>query len=107
MKTVEAVFKEFPFLRGYKGYGGLILCLQMAAEDEERLTDIRRQLYLPAAQLRGESLCNFEKNLRTVRDAFLMYGGREYLETVLGHKIVLPLYPRELIEAVLECMKEE
>ena len=74
-------------------------------EDEERLTDIRKQVYLAAAVQRGEELHNFEKNLRTVRDAFLMYGGKEYLERVLKRKIQLPLDSRELIEVLVECMR--
>lgn len=105
MKTAEAILREIPFLQSYKGYQGLILCLKLIQEDEERLTDIRRQVYLPAAVQRGEELYNFEKNLRTVRDAFLMYGGREYLEKTLKRKIQMPLYPRELMEILLECMR--
>ena len=105
MKTAEEVLNEIPFLKGYKGYAGLLLCLEMVAEDEARLTNIRRAVYAPVAEKRGETIYNLEKNLRTVRDSFLMYGGKEYLEEKLGRKIHLPLYPRELIEALLECMK--
>lgn len=60
---------------------------------------------MAAAVQRGEELHNFEKNLRTVRDAFLMYGGKEYLERVLKRKIQLPLDSRELIEVLVECMR--
>ena len=105
MKTAEEVLSGIPFLKGYKGYAGLLMCLEMVATDETRLINIRRDVYTPVAEQRGESVYNFEKNLRTVRDAFLMYGGREYLEEKFGRKIHLPLYPRELIEALLECMK--
>ena len=105
MKTAEMVLREIPFLQSYKGYQELILCLRLVLEDEERLTDIRKQVYLAAAVQRGEGLHNFEKNLRTVRDAFLMYGGKEYLERVLKRKIQLPLDSRELIEVLVECMR--
>ncbi len=107
MKTPEEILSGVPFLKGYKGYAGLLICLEMVAADESRLINIRKNVYTPVAARRGESVYNFEKNLRTVRDAFLMYGGKEYLERLLGRSVHAPLYPRELIEALVECMKEE
>lgn len=107
MKTGEEILNNFPLLKGYKGYGILLACLEMAKEDEGRLVHIRERIYIPVACQRGESISNLEKNLRTVRDAFLVAGGREYLEKTLRIPVHLPLYPREMIEMLLECMQRE
>lgn len=107
MRRAEEVAKEIPFLRSYKGYPGLLICLEIVAKDEEKLVGIRKNVYEPAAKQRGEKLDNFEKNLRTLRDAFIKYGGREYLERTLGENVHMPMYPRELIESLLECMQRE
>ena len=107
MKTAEEVLNDFPLLKGYKGYGILIACLEMAWEDEGRLVHIRERIYQPVARERGESLSNLEKNLRTVRDVFLLCGGRDYLERTLKIRVHLPLYPREMIETLLECMQRD
>ncbi|MCI9589733.1 MAG: hypothetical protein HFG42_04150 [Lachnospiraceae bacterium] len=105
MKSAEEVLNDFPLLKSYKGYSALVACLEMAREDEGRLVHIRKHIYTPIAQARGETVHNLEKNLRTVRDAFLAYGGKAYLERNLRVKIHLPLYPREMIEMLLECMR--
>ena len=107
MRSAEEILNNFPLLKGYKGYGILLACLEMAREDEGRLVHIRQQIYIPVADIRGESISNLEKNLRTVRDAFLVAGGREDLEQTLRIPIHLPLYPREMIEMLLECMQRE
>ena len=44
MKTAEEVLSGIPFLKGYKGYAGLLMCLEMVATDETRLINIRRDV---------------------------------------------------------------
>ena len=105
MKSAEEVLNDFPLLKSYKGYSALVACLEMAREDEGRLVHIRKHIYTPIAQARGETVLNLDKNLRTVSDEFLEYGGKAYLERNLRVKIHLPLYPREMIEMLLECMR--
>jgi len=105
MRSAKEVLSRVPFLKSYRGYEDMILCMELVAEDEERLVRIRERVYLPVAELRGESVHTLEKNLRTFRQAFLMNGGREYLEACLKRKIDTRIFPRELIEALAECMK--
>ncbi len=93
------------YLKSYKGYPYLVSCIQKVKEDESRLCGIRKQVYSPVAREYGVKLENLEKNLRTMRDTFQNQGGTELLEKELGGKQE-SLYPRELIEALAECITE-
>ena len=106
MKSAKEILNQIPFLKSYRGYEDMILCMELVAEDEERLVRIRERVYLPVAQRKKESIHKVEKNLRTFRRVFFTNGGQEYLESCLERKIDAEIYPRELIEALAECMKK-
>lgn len=105
MKSAKEILSQIPFLKSYRGYEYMLLCMELVAEDEERLVRVRERVYFPVAQHKQESIQKVEKNLRTFRRVFFDNGGQEYLETCLERKIDAELYPRELIEALAECMK--
>ena len=102
---MDELLHRIYYLKSYKGYPCLVSCIQKVKEDESRLCGIRQQVYCPVAKEHGVKLANLEKNLRTIRDTFQDRGGKELLETQLGGKQDF-LYPRELIEALAECITE-
>ena len=104
--SLEELLRELHYLKSYKGFSCLVGCIQRVKEDEKRLCRIRREVYRPVAEKEGVRLENLEKNLRTVRDVFFRYGGREFLEEKLRVEMNWELYPRELIEALAECITD-
>lgn len=102
---MDELLHRIYYLKGYKGYPCLVSCIRKVKEDESRLCGIRKQVYIPVAREHGVKLVNLEKNLRTIRDTFQNHGGTELLEALLGGKQDT-LYPRELIEALAECITE-
>ena len=102
---MEELLHRIYYLKSYKGYLCLISCIKRVKEDESRLCGIRKQVYGPVAREHGVKLANLEKNLRTIRDTFQDRGGTELLEKQLGGKQEA-LYPRELIEALAECITD-
>ncbi len=105
--TLEEVLMEVHYLKSYKGYPCLVSCVKRVVEDETRLCEIRKRVYLPVAEEQGIKLQKLEKNLRTVRDVFQMRGGIKMLEKHLGGKHEFFIYPRELIEALADCITNE
>lgn len=105
--TLEEVLKEIHYLKNYMGYPCLVSCIKMVKEDETRLWAVRKKVYVPVAEKYGLKLQNMERNLRTVRDAFQIHGGIEFLKSQLGGGVDPDLYPREMIEALAECISDE
>ena len=103
---MDELLKRIYYLKSYKGYPYLVSCILKVKEDESRLCGIRTKVYSPVAEEHGVKLENLEKNLRTMRDTFQVRGGPEMLERQLGGKMDMVLYPRELIEALAECITE-
>ncbi|MCI8464886.1 MAG: hypothetical protein HFI63_03380 [Lachnospiraceae bacterium] len=102
---MDELLRRIYYLKSYKGYPCLVSCIKRVKEDESRLYGIRKQVYCPVAREHGVKLENLEKNLRTMRDIFQIRGGTQLLETQLGGKQD-SLYPRELIEALAECITD-
>lgn len=84
----------------YRGYSYFLQAVQMAAENPDRLQNIRRDIYEPIAISSGTTSVNVEKNIRTVRDVFIKNGGDKLLTKIIGSPFWLhnKPYPRELIE---------
>ena len=80
-------------------------CFLYSEGERGRVEIVRKQVYGPVAREHGVKLENLEKNLRTMRDRFQNCGGTELLEKELGGKQEA-LYPRELIEALAECITD-
>ncbi len=102
---MDELLRRIYYLKSYKGYPCLVSCIKKVKEDESRLCGIRKKVYIPVAREHGVKLENMEKNLRTMRDTFQNRGGTELLEKQLGGKQE-SLYPRELIEALAECITD-
>ena len=102
---MDELLHRIYYLKSYKGYPCLVSCIKKVKEDESRLCGIRKKVYIPVAREHGVKLENMEKNLRTMRDTFQNRGGTELLEKQLGGKQE-SLYPRELIEALAECITD-
>ncbi len=72
----------------------------MAAEDLNRLSNIRQAIYEPIAQRHGTTVNSVSKNIRDVRDTIMKYGGADLLEEMTGskHWHTEAPYPHEVIE---------
>ena len=96
MRSAKEILDQIPFLKSYRGYEDMLLCMELVAENEERLVRVRERVYLPVAQQKQESLHKVEKNLRTFRKVFFINGGPEDVATCRERHMEAAPYPREL-----------
>ena len=50
MRSAKEILDQIPFLKSYRGYEDMLLCMELVAENEERLVKVRERVYLPVAQ---------------------------------------------------------
>ena len=97
---LQTFLQSMGIFQHYCGYPQFILAVALAAENPDRLHNIRREIYIPVARLCHTEVANAEKNSRTVRDVMMRNGGAEFLAALTGSsfwKNKTP-YPKELIE---------
>lgn len=108
MKSIDKLLKEAGISRSYRGYSYFADAVSLVAEDRTRLTNIRKEVYLPVAQKHNESIQNIERDIRTIRNV-LMKENRHFL-TGLAEKhlyISEAPYPREIIEIFAEAARSD
>ena len=62
MKRTDKLLQQAKFSKRYQGYHYLLLCVELAAEDESRLCSLIKQIYQPVAdqyQLTGSLTLRF------------------------------------------------
>ena len=93
---------------GYLGYRYFTDAVFIIMEHPEKLSSIRKEVYLAIAQKNNTSLINVERNIRYIRDIMLKNGGCELLEEMTRCKFRhrnRP-YPREVIEIFAKYLKQ-
>lgn len=98
-KNIEPLLHSVGVSPCYIGYRYFISAVEMAAADVNRLTNIKKEIYIPLAEKYNVSLSSLEKSIRTIRDVIVRNNGKVLLEHMAGYKLChdnLP-YPRELI----------
>ncbi|MCI8464759.1 MAG: hypothetical protein HFI63_02700 [Lachnospiraceae bacterium] len=102
-QTIDSVLQSVGVFRHYCGYRYLILAVKLAAREPQRLQNVRKEIYLPVAQMCHTDIMNVEKNIRTVRDVMMRNGGARLLsemtEDVWTNNAP---YPKEIIEIFAE-----
>lgn len=53
MRSAKEILDQIPFLKSYRGYEDMLLCMELVAENEERLVRVRERVYLPVAEYYG------------------------------------------------------
>ncbi len=108
-QNMQSTLPSVGVLRHYCGYPHFVLSVAIAAENPDRLQNMRKEIYLPVAKLCHAKLANVEKNIRTIRDVIMRNGGAALLEEITGSscwKKRTP-YPKEIIEIFAEYFADE
>lgn len=63
---IQIILRRLGICTTYKGYKAVVLAIELALEDEDRLSSITREIYGEVAYRLGTTSAAVEKNLRTV-----------------------------------------
>ena len=108
-QTLQSTLRSVGVFRHYCGYPHFILAVAFAAENPNRLQNIRKEIYLPVARMCHTELANVEKNIRTVRDVMMRNAGAALLEEMTDNpcwETRMP-YPKELIGIFADYFADE
>ena len=67
MRKTDQLLQQAKFSKRYQGYHYLLLCVELAAEDELRLCSLIKQIYQPVADQYQLTYQDIERNIRTAR----------------------------------------
>ncbi len=103
MKEIYKLMRSAGISRSYRGYQYFAAAVKMISEDETKLSNIRKEVYLPIAIRYKENIQNVERDIRTIRDVIVRDNKPFLKELAPGepYNIKAP-YPREIIEAFAE-----
>lgn len=97
-REIERLLYRAGVLRTYVGYNYFIKAVLLVYENPSRLLSIGKSVYIPIAEEYTTDARSVEKDIRTVRDAFMRNNGHKVLKEIgceIWHERP---YPRELIE---------
>lgn len=77
--TTSDLLRYLGIPRTYNGFDQLAMAVDMAVEDENRLLNVTREIYLVIAQSYGISVQSVLKNMRTVINVCWRGGGKARL----------------------------
>lgn len=108
-QTMQSALQSVGVFRHYCGYPHFILSVTIAAHAPERLQNIRKEIYLPVAQMCHAELANVEKNIRTIRDVMMRNDGAALLAEMTGNSCweKRTPYPKEIIGIFAEYFSDE
>lgn len=107
MKRTDKLLQNARFSKRYQGYHYLLLCVELASEDESRLCSLIKQIYQPVADQYQLTYQDIERNIRTARDYAWQNGGKEFIEKISGGKFYEPPAVGELIEILAGYLNED
>ncbi len=107
--NIQSTLQSVGVFRHYCGYPHFVLSVAIAAENPDRLQNIRKEIYLPVAKLCHTKLANVEKNIRTIRDIIMRNDGATLLEQMTGSSCWRKRtpYPKEIIGIFAEHFADE
>ena len=108
-QTMQSALQSVGVFRHYCGYPHFILAVTIAAENPDRLQNIRKEIYLPVAKICHAELANVEKNIRTIRDVMMRNDGAALLSEMTGNSCwdKRNPYPKEVIGIFAEYFADE
>ena len=97
-REIQRLLYKAGVLRTYVGYNYFVKAVLLVAENPSRLLNTCKEIYIPIAEEYATDPRSVEKDIRTVRDAFMRNNGQKVLKE-MGYEIWHDRpYPRELIE---------
>ncbi|MCI8551224.1 MAG: hypothetical protein HFI68_11680 [Lachnospiraceae bacterium] len=108
-QSIHLALQSVGVFRHYCGYQHFILSVALAAKEPQRLQNIRKEIYIPVAEMCHTEVTNVEKNIRTVRDVMMRNDGASMLAKMTDNpfwKNKTP-YPKEIIEIFAEYFENE
>lgn len=106
MKKPEDLLRQAGFSKRYQGFRYLVQCVELAAEDDNRLCSLCKEIYGPVAQEHRIPSRSIERDIRTARDYAWENGGRDFFEKISGGKFYTLPTVGELIEILAQYMTE-
>lgn len=108
-QTLQSTLQSVGVFRHYCGYSHIVLSVAIAAEDPDRLQNIRKEIYFPVSKLCHTKLANVEKNIRTIRDVIMRNDGAALLTEMTGSSCweKRTPYPKEIIGIFAEYFADE
>lgn len=97
MEHVAEALRRLGILRTYLGHRAVLAAVQLALEDESRLHQVTKGIYMEAARRCGQSWSAVERNIRTAARRAWEANPR-YLELLAGYPMDRPPSASELIE---------
>ena len=97
MEHVAESLRRLGILRTYLGHRAVLAAVQLALEDESRLHQVTKGIYMEAARRCGQSWSAVERNIRTAARRAWEANPR-YLEQLAGYPLDGPPSASELIE---------
>lgn len=97
MEHVAEALRRLGILRTYRGHQAIMAAVQLALEDESRLHQVTKGIYMEAARRCGQNWSAVERNIRTAARRAWEANPR-YLEQLTGYPMNRPPSASELIE---------
>lgn len=103
-RRIEKALSDLHIKKRYHGRRLLFAAAALALEDENRLLEVRKKIYLPVAEQYGCNISNVERNIRTVcvrtwKDC------REELCEAANYSLSSPPAASELIEIIVNYIQ--
>lgn len=84
---MRSVLDKLGISAKYNGYHMLKIAVQMAVEDEDRLTNIARSIYPALAQKFHTDTKGVYKSIGRAVNAFWLYGNQELYDEISGYHV--------------------
>ena len=100
MQLLNKTIQSLGIIKRYKGYKQLMMSVELALDDEERLMYITENIYNPVADMCCCNRHNIERNIRTVARKAWKYNSNRLTE-IAGYDIVATPSVSELISILV------
>lgn len=97
MAHVAESLRRLGILRTYRGHQAIMAAVQLVLQDESRLHQVTKGIYMEAAHRCGQSWSAVERNIRTAAKR-AWSANPKYLERLAGYPLNGPPSAGELIE---------
>ena len=108
-RSLKTLLRSVGVFHHYRGYDYFLMAISIASENPEKLSNIRKDIYLPISIQYKTDIQNVERDIRTIRNVVMRNNGAILLQEMTGGTFweKNAPYPRELIEIFAEYLTEE
>ena len=104
IQLINKTLQSLGISKCYKGYKQLLLSVELALDDEDRLMCITENIYHQVADICGCNHCQVERNIRTVAQRAWDVNA-ERLTEIAGYSLSSPPSVSELISILVTYIK--